>query len=78
MNEFTFEEHNLVCIYNRGTRTGTITALTEMRSYLEPDETELATLTGSVLEKLSSMTDDAFDGLDLFPDFDAEDAAYGK
>lgn len=78
MNEFTFEERNLVCIYNRGTRTGTVSALTEMKGYLEPDEAGLRSLTDSALEKLSAMSDDAFDGLDLFPDFDTEDDAYGK
>ena len=42
MNDFTFEEQNLVCIYNSsGTRAGVIAALTEMRGYLEPDEDEL-------------------------------------
>ena len=36
MNDFTFEEQNLVCIYNSsGTRRGVISALTEMRKYLE-------------------------------------------
>lgn len=34
MNEFTFEERNLLCIYNRaGTRTGLIAALEDMRGY---------------------------------------------
>ena len=78
MNEFTFEEHNLVCIYNSGTRMGTVSALTEMKKYLDPDEADLKALTDSALEKLSAMSDDAFDRLDLFPDFDVEDAAYGK
>ena len=33
MNDFTFEEQNLVCIYNSsGTRAGVIVALTEMRA----------------------------------------------
>ena len=50
MNDFTFEEQNLVCIYNSsGTRAGVIAALTEMRGYLEPDEDELRTLTDSAL-----------------------------
>ena len=31
MNNFTFEETNLLCIYNTGSRTGLIDALTEMR-----------------------------------------------
>ena len=40
MGNFTFEEINLLCIYNPGTREGAIEALSEMRGYLEPDETE--------------------------------------
>ena len=39
MNEFTFEERNLLCIYNRaGTRTGLIASLEDMRGYLQLDE----------------------------------------
>ena len=45
MNNFTFEEMNLMCIYNTGSRTGLIEALTEMRGYLTPEETELRELT---------------------------------
>lgn len=71
MGNFTFDEINLMCIYNTGTREGLIAALTEMRGYLEPDETELLSLTDSALEKLSQMNNDAFEQLVLFPDFDA-------
>ena len=78
MDNFTFEERNLVCIYNStGTRTGLIAALKEMRGYLQPDENELRELTDSALSKLERMTDAEYDALDLFPDFDTEDAAYG-
>ena len=79
MNEFTFEEMNLVCIYNgSGTREDLIAALTEMRGYLEPDEDELRTLTDCALAKLGRMTDAEFAALDLFPDFETEDPAYGE
>ena len=79
METFTFEEKNLVCIYNNGgTREGVIAALTEMRGYLEPDEDELRDLTDSALSKLRSMSDGEFDALDLYPDFDAEDAAHAE
>ena len=79
MTELTFEERNLVCIYSGdGTRLGTIATLEEMRGYLEPDETELLELTDSALSKLRGMDDAAFSGLDLIPDFDPEDAAYGE
>ncbi len=78
MDNFTFEERNLVCIYNSaGTRTGLISALEEMRGYLQTDEDELRELTDSALSKLERMTDAEYDALDLFPDFDTEDPAYG-
>lgn len=70
MGNFTFDEMNLMCIYNTGTREGLINALKEMRGYLEPDEAELLALTDSTLEKLSSMGDMEFEALELYPDFD--------
>ena len=70
MENFTFEETNLLCIYNSGTRQGAIEALSEMRGYLEPDEIELLSLTDSTLAKLRAMTDAEFDELELYPDFD--------
>ena len=79
MNDFTFEERSLMCIYSgSGTRTGLIAALTEMRGYLGPDEDELRDLTDSALAKLGRMTDADFAALDLFPDFETEDPAYGE
>lgn len=71
MNEFTFEEQNLMCIYNTGSRVGLIDALMEMRGQLQADETELLTLTDSTLKKLEAISDDGFAQLELFPDFDA-------
>ena len=35
-------------------------------------------LTDSALSKLGRMTDAEFAALDLFPDFETEDPAYGK
>lgn len=69
MNTFTFEETNLLCIYNTGSRTGLIEALTDMRQELAPDEDQLRSLTDSVLNKLRNMTDDQFAQLELYPDF---------
>ena len=60
-----------------GTRTGLIDALTDMRGYLGPDEDELRDLTDSALAKLGCMTDSDYAALDLTPDIDPEDAAYG-
>lgn len=69
MKDFTFEEQQLMSIYNTGTREGLIDALTEMRGYLAADETELRNLTDSAIEKLSGMSDAEYKALDLFPDF---------
>ena len=70
MNALTFEETNLLCIYNPGSRLGAIEALTEMRRELSPDETELLALTDSTIVKLRAMTDTQFSTLDLYLDFD--------
>ena len=67
---FTNDEINLMCIYNTGTREGTMDALVAMREYLEPDETELRDMIDSVVDKLEQMSDAEFEALDLFPDFD--------
>ena len=66
---FTFEEQQLMSIYNPGTRLGLIHALVEMRTYLDKDEQELKNLTDSAIAKLNAMTDVEFAELDLIPDF---------
>ena len=68
MGNFTFDEINLMCIYNTGTRQGLMDALKEMRGYLESDETELRAITDSALEKLSAMTDADYAALELYPE----------
>ena len=70
MGNFTFEETNLLCIYNTASRTGLIEALTEMRGELSPEEAELRELADSALDKLQAMSDAEFADLELFPDFD--------
>ena len=70
MGNFTFEEMNLMCIYNTGSRTGLIDSLREMRGELSPEETELRELTDSALGKLQAMSDAEFAELELYPDFD--------
>ena len=67
--DFTFEEQELMSIYNSGTRLGLIQALNEIRTYLAEDEQELRMLTDSAVYKLSRITDDAFEKLDLVPEF---------
>ena len=71
MMNFTNDELNLMCIYSAGgNRADLVEKLMEMKLYLETDETELLTLTESALNKLLQMTDDEFDALELYPDFD--------
>ena len=69
MNDFTFEEQQLMSIYNPGTRLGLIHALVEMRTYLDKDEQELKDLTDSAIAKLCRMSDAEFEMLELIPDF---------
>lgn len=66
---FTFEEQQLMNIYNPGTRLGLIRTLVEMRTYLDKDEQELKDLTDSTIAKLNGITDAEFKKLDLIPDF---------
>ena len=66
---FTFEEQQLMSIYNPGTRLGLIRTLVEMRTYLDKDEQDLKDLTDSAIAKLNAMTDVEFAELDLIPDF---------
>lgn len=67
---FTYEEQQLMSIYNPGTRLGLIRTLVEMRTYLDMDEQELKALTDSAIAKLNPLTDSEFAKLDLIPDFD--------
>ena len=73
MMDFTNDELNLLCIYQRDTRKELIAALTEMRGYLDADEAERRELTDSAIGKLEAMTNADYAALDLTPDFDAED-----
>lgn len=70
MNAFTYEEQELMSIYDPGTREGLIANLEEMRGYLEPDEAELLELTDSALEKLRAISDEEYEQLELIPDFE--------
>ncbi len=65
----TYEQQQLMSIYNPGTRLSLIRTLNEMRTYLEDDEQELKALTDSTIAKLNTMTDAEFAKLDLEPDF---------
>lgn len=69
MTNLTHDEMNLLCIYQKNTRIGTMDAITVMQQYLEKDETELAEMSNSLLSKLEKMSDEEFDELEKFPDF---------
>ncbi len=69
MITLTHDEMNLLCIYQKNTRVGTMDAIVVMRQYLEKDETELLNMSDSLLRKLENMTDEEFDELEKFPDF---------
>ena len=70
MMDFTNDEMNLMCIYDTGSRTGLINALSEMRKDLDAAEVALRELTDSVLNKLSAIPDEDYEKLELYPDFD--------
>lgn len=70
--DFTNDEMNLMCIYSRDTRKELISALTEMRGYLDEDEVELRELTDSAIAKLERTSDEQFAELELVPDFDLD------
>lgn len=70
MMDFTNDEMNLMCIYDTGSRTGLINALSEMRKELDADEVALRELTDSVLNKLSAIPDEDYEKLEFYPDFD--------
>ncbi len=70
MMNFNHDEINLMCIYDTGSRTGLMNALSEMRKELHKEEAELYKLTDSTLNKLSVMSDEDYEKLELYPDFD--------
>lgn len=69
MGNFTFEEMNLMCIYNTGSRESLMRELREMRGYIGADQPELLAMTDSALQKLENISDEEFTKLELFPDF---------
>lgn len=69
MTNLTHDEMNLLCIYQKNTRIETMDSITVMQQYLEKDETELAEMSDSLLSKLEQMSDEEFDELEKFPDF---------
>ena len=69
----SYEERQLMAIYNTGTRKGLLEALIDMQKFLSKKEQDLNDLTASAISKLQEMSDDDYEALDLVPDFDPED-----
>ena len=63
--DLTRDEKMLIMLYSPGTRMGLCGVLKEMKEQLQNDETELLSLTESVLKKLSDMDDETFENLNL-------------
>ncbi len=58
MITFNNDKTNLMCIYTSDTRESMIAVLTEMRGYLEEDETKPRELTDSTIQKLKAIIDE--------------------
>ncbi len=62
---FTKDEKTLLILYGEKNRSRTLKNLFFMRGQLQADEKALSALTDAVIRKLSSVTDEEFDGLNL-------------
>jgi len=65
---FTFEEINLMCIFDTSSRTSLIDEL--VIALPDFDEPELVEIALSALAKLSAISDDDFAALDFYPEYD--------
>ena len=69
----SYEERQLMAIYNTGTRKGLLETLIDLQKFLSKEEQDLNDLSASAISKLQEMSDDDYEALDLVPDFDPED-----
>lgn len=60
-------ERMMILLYGTETRRGSIRGIRRTMALPEPDETELRCLMESTLRKLQSISDAAFDDLNLIP-----------
>lgn len=61
---FTTDEEMMLMLYFHGDRTGTIAALSTMASQLTESETELSSMTATLIGKLRGISDNDFLQLD--------------
>ena len=66
---FTADERTLLVLYLEDTKAQTEENISEMQKELTSAGKELFLLAENVLEKLSSLTEEEFQALDLFSDF---------
>ena len=66
---FTADERTLLVLYLEDTKAQTEENISNMQKELTSAEKELFLLAVDVLEKLSSLTEEEFQKLDLFSDF---------
>ena len=57
----------MILLYGTETRRGSIRGIRRTMALLEPDETELRCLMETTIRKLHSISDAAFDDLNLLP-----------
>lgn len=60
-------EQMMILLCGTETRRGSIRGIRNTMALLEPDETELRCLMESTIQKLQSISDAAFDDLNLIP-----------
>lgn len=72
MQDFTFDEMNLLLLYYADSLEEQIANLEEMRDYLSEDETDLMSMTDSTLAKLNGMNEAEFAALHRSKSFDLE------
>lgn len=61
------DERMMILLYGTETRRGSIRGIRRTMALLEPDETELRCLMETTIRKLQSISDAAFDDLNLIP-----------
>lgn len=68
---FSQDEINLMCIYDTSDKAELVKELRFSVPYIE--DTELKSITETVIDKLERMTNDEFSKLELEPDIDMEE-----
>jgi len=64
IEQFTFEEINLMCIFDTSSRDNLITDLTAALEHFEDDMTEIA---DSIMKKLNIISDAEYEVIEMYP-----------